>query len=152
MTSSDIRDILDETDLFDHCGDGVVSAAVSSSEQVTYEPMDLIYEEGDDSADVFVVSDGSVRVDRSVDDENDAAFIARRSDVIGLLTAMTGEKRRTNATIISDEEAHFVRIALDELIDRLEEDGSQLRSFYDGVMDRMSARLSRSSNIIDTFL
>lgn len=151
MASDDIRDILEETNLFDSCPKVVVSAAVSCAEQVTYPPDDLIYEKGDVSAHAFLVCDGAVCVGRTVDDVI-SAFIARRSDLFGLLTAVTGEKRRTDATVLSEEDAHCVRINVDELLDRLEDNGSHLRSFYDDVMGRMSSRLLRSSNIIDTFL
>jgi CRP-like cAMP-binding protein len=152
MTSDDKRDILEETSIFGNCEDEVVSAAVSCSEYVTYDPDEVVYEEGEVSTDAFVLSDGSVRVDRPVREKKDTAFIARRADLFGFLSALTGEPRRTTATVGSDEEAHCICVDVARLMDQLEDNGSHIRSFYDEVTGLMFSRLLRSSKIIDTLL
>ncbi len=152
MASDEIRDILLETDLFGNRPDQIISDAVSSTERVTFKPNELIYENGDTCRESYVVADGSIRVGRPVDEDKETSFIARRSEVFGLLTALTGEERRTKASAVSDQEAHCLQIEMDEFLDRLEERGALLRSFYDDVLNRMSSRLLRSSRIIDTFL
>lgn len=145
-----IRQLLEESSLFEQSPDGLLDALESISSVQSLEKNEMIYEAGDKGERFFMVRSGQVELTRIMKSDEEAKRHVKTGETFGLLSAVTESMRRAGARAVTGKE-EIICINFVELFEQID-DRSDLRSLVDAILWTLKERIDHSMDALDTLL
>ncbi len=121
--------------------DGSKKMAKKSTEQTKIEGGDMIFEEGEEGEEAYLVVSGEVEIFRTSGNKEEVLATLGRGQIFGEISLIDNQPRMASARALEDTDLTVIdKSALQVRLDRLEETDRVLRRLIDILADRIRGR------------
>ncbi len=137
------NDVLRQAPLFRELDDEAATALRNSMVETRLRRGEVLFHEGDDGDQLYIVTDGKVKLGRtSADGRENLLAILGPGQMFGELSLFDPGPR--SATVTAVTEAHFVSLSHDDLLQWLEGRPQVAR----GLLSQLAARLRKANDVV----